>query len=240
EYGQAASGTKTMCFKIYDASGGGSQMWTSGDVSVTVSNGVFTYTLQPDVDWRGKDYWIETTINNKILTPREKLTTQVYALHARTAEDIEKSSGQNIHFAIGNSTYVVISNTGTVQINGSLEVSASLNSFIDRGDPLNPDYDDLDTDGEWHDLDLSSIVPADAKAVLLYVAMRDDTVQVAISLRREGNTNLANVGQLANQVVNAWVTSDYIIPCNSDRVIEYQTDNTTFTDLSITVKGWWK
>ncbi|MBN1824297.1 MAG: tail fiber protein [Endomicrobiales bacterium] len=115
EYGQPASGTKTMCFKIYDAATAGSEKWTSGNVSVTVSNGVFTYTLEPNIDWRGKDYWIETMISNKTLSPREKLTASAYAFHSRTAEDIEKSSGQNIHFAIGGSTLATITTDGRIK-----------------------------------------------------------------------------------------------------------------------------
>lgn len=115
EASQVVTGTRTMCFKIYNVSEGGSDLWSSGNRSVNVKNGIFSEKLSPNVDWRSKDFWIETIIDNKILSPREKLTAQVFALHSRTSEDIEKSSG-NIHFAIAGSTYIVIGSTGNVGI----------------------------------------------------------------------------------------------------------------------------
>lgn len=113
EYGQPVTGVRSMRFGIYDAATNGSQKWVSNDVNVSVSSGVFTYTLTPTtIDWRGKDYWIETVISGKILSPREKITAQAYALHSQTAEDIRKSPGQSVNFTIGNDTRATLTPAG--------------------------------------------------------------------------------------------------------------------------------
>ncbi|MBN1824277.1 MAG: hypothetical protein JW803_08165 [Endomicrobiales bacterium] len=241
EYGQAASGTKTIRFTIYDASSGGNQKWTSGDVSVTVTNGVFTQTLSPNVDWRGGSFWIETIISGKVLSPREKLTTQVFALHSRTAEDVEKASGQNIHFSVGNSTYVVILATGTVQINGSLEVSNYMNSFWDRGDPSSADFTaaSFTTDNTWRTMDLSSIVPTGTKAVLLYITARNDSGLRIMKFRKKGNSNEYNVSEM-QALAGEYRSGDYIVPVSTAREIEYKIPSATNWLINVAVKGWWK
>lgn len=111
EYGKPTNAQRVMKFDIFPCATGGVPSWSSGNLTLLVSTGVFSATLRPTIDWRGKDFWIETTVSNKILAPREKLTAQAYAFHARTAEDVEKSAG-NIHFAVGASTVGVLTADG--------------------------------------------------------------------------------------------------------------------------------
>ena len=113
--------------------------------------------------------------------------------------------------------------------------------YVDRGDPASNDFEkeDLTTDGTWNDLDLSSIVPANAEAVLLYVAIDDDAVSSQIAFRKNGNTNEQALGRVRVQVANVYVDADMVISLDSNRVIEYKATNTTFTGISICVKGWW-
>jgi len=75
EYNQPVTGSRKICFVIYDASAGGNQVWTSNDVTVQVTGGIFTQILNPNFDFRGKDYYLELWISDKKLTPREKLTS---------------------------------------------------------------------------------------------------------------------------------------------------------------------
>jgi len=124
EYGQAITGTRTMCFKIYDAATDGHEKWSSGNTSVTITNGLFSKILSPSLDWRGRDYYIETIISGKILAPREKITAQIYALHSQTAEDITKSEGA-IHFCIGESTPVIVQGDGKIGV-GTTQPQAKL------------------------------------------------------------------------------------------------------------------
>ena len=139
-YGQPVSGNKALTFNIYPTATGGTAAWTSGPVTVKVSSGTFTYNLTPNVDWRGMDFWLELIVGDKILSPRTKLTAQAYALHSRTAEDIEKSSGNSIHFSIGNSTYAVISSGGFVGIGTTSPGQLlSVNGKIQVGNDNNTD-----------------------------------------------------------------------------------------------------
>lgn len=114
-------------------------------------------------------------------------------------------------------------------------------SFIDRGDPDSPDFsaNGFVKDGNWHDLDLSSIVPKGAKAVTLTVLIVVTETTKALRFRKKGNLNVPNISQMWNLVANLPYTADLIVACNSNRVIEYLVDPSTWTDIEITVKGWW-
>ncbi|MCX5782381.1 MAG: hypothetical protein NT145_06725 [Elusimicrobia bacterium] len=112
EYGQPVSGSRSMVFEIYPAASGGIASWTSGAQSVNVSSGIFSYVLTPNVDWRGKDFWIQITVNSKELSPREKITAQVFALHSKTAENLSEDSGADISMSIGSQTKAVLKSDG--------------------------------------------------------------------------------------------------------------------------------
>ena len=84
EYRTEVNATKSMNFKIYNQLTGGTAKWESGNKSVVVSSGIFSVVLNPDVDWRGKDYYLEIEIDSKKLEPREKLTAVPYSLHSNT------------------------------------------------------------------------------------------------------------------------------------------------------------
>lgn len=152
EAGQLITATRTMVFKLYSVSTGGSDIWSSGNQSVSVKNGIFAVKLSPIVDWRTKDIWIETIIDNKILSPREKLTAQVFALHARTSEDIEKSAG-SIHFSVGQSTFVTISDSGYVGI-GTSEPSNKID-IQGGGIKIVKSYTNVPI-GSWTDIDINN------------------------------------------------------------------------------------
>jgi len=115
------------------------------------------------------------------------------------------------------------------------------NHFVDRGDPSVHDYreTDLTQDGTFYDLDLSSIVPAGAVAVLLRLIVQDGIVDAELELRKNGNTNAINVGRITTIVANIPAVLDAVVACDSNRVVEYKTKNTPFDIIAITVKGWW-
>ena len=82
-YSSDANGTKSMNFLIFDNLTSGSLLWQSGTQSISVSSGIFTYVMQPsNVDWQVKDCYLEVVIDGKVMTPREKLTSVPYAIHA--------------------------------------------------------------------------------------------------------------------------------------------------------------
>lgn len=114
-------------------------------------------------------------------------------------------------------------------------------SFVNRGDPANPDYTQatLTADGSWHELDLSSIVPDRAKAVVMVLRVRDDEVRNYLRFRRLGNINEDNVSELWTQVSNIFISKDLTIPLDENRKIEYNLQFTSFDLIWLTVKGWW-
>ena len=112
--------------------------------------------------------------------------------------------------------------------------------FVDRGDPADSDYDQaaLTVDGNYNDLDLSAIVPANAIAVLLRIKMADAVAIRWCYLRKNGNTNVWNMSTCKTQVNGEWATFDCIVPCDANRVIEYNITAGTAA-FELTVGGWW-
>lgn len=114
--------------------------------------------------------------------------------------------------------------------------------YHDRGDPSAYDFTQatLITDATWRDMDLSSIVPSDAKTVLLNVSITDDAVSSWLTFRKNGNTNNINNGIIFTQVANVQIVQDVIVACDTSQIIEYIGANLAFTSIDISVKGWWK
>lgn len=141
EFGQPVDGTRDIYFEIYSQESGGiavDRLPDSGTYTITVTSGVFNKILQPDVDWRdGGDYWIEINVESKVFEPRQKLIPQVYALHAKTSEDVSKSDG-NICFSIANTTYTKVSTngldvTGSITLNEDIKISSAKKLYFDGG-----------------------------------------------------------------------------------------------------------
>lgn len=117
---------------------------------------------------------------------------------------------------------------------------ATLN-FVDRGDPAAVDFatGDLTKDGAWHDLDLSGVIPSDAKLVLLRVIMANTIPMQQVMFREKGNSNTANITNVISNVAVTLLGNDFSVVPDSSGVIEYLTSPSTFTTLDITVAGWW-
>jgi len=141
--------------------------------------------------------------------------------------------------------HVLTKDTDTGNAIWKAAAGGSGDTYVDRGDPSEHDFAEtgskavLNTDGNWHDLDLSSIVPAGATTVNLRLDVQDDQNGSWIQLRKKGNSYDINVAVLSSQVANIKNYGDVVVSCNADRVIEYQSVNVAFTVIRITVKGWW-
>jgi hypothetical protein len=115
-----------------------------------------------------------------------------------------------------------------------------LPAFVDRGDASAFDFtvSDFTTDGNWHDLDFSSIVPAEAKAVKLKLDVVDNLPQQYIIFRKDGNTNIFNVQTAVTQVANVFNSFDLIIALPPSRIVEYLATATTWSGINALVTGW--
>lgn len=113
--------------------------------------------------------------------------------------------------------------------------------FVDRGDPAAADFrlGDVTTDYTWRDMDLSGIVSVGAKCVLMRVSVKDNVADSLFQFRTDGNSNGLNSGIVRTYVANVWSDLDVKIALPASRIIEYRATNTTFSDLYITVSGWW-
>ena len=121
EYRTEVNATKSMNFKIYNQLTGGTAKWESGNKSVVVSSGIFSVVLNPDVDWRGKDYYLEIEIDSKKLEPREKLTAVPYSLHANTTESAKVEENSEFSVTVGNDKKFVVDSAGAKTIIGNTE-----------------------------------------------------------------------------------------------------------------------
>lgn len=114
-------------------------------------------------------------------------------------------------------------------------------SFVDRGDPAAWDFivGNFTRDAAWHDLDLSGIVPAGAKAVAVFGKITTDAVGSVFRLRKNGNANAFNLTELRTTVANVSASYDIITIPDANRVIEYYASVANWFDISLVVKGWW-
>ncbi len=94
------TGTFTMVFKIYDAETGGNNLWSETH-EVQVSHGVFNVILGssnpiPAEIFTGAPLWLEISVAGEVLSPRQKLVSVGYAIHAESAQSADVA-GHAIH-----------------------------------------------------------------------------------------------------------------------------------------------
>jgi len=114
-------------------------------------------------------------------------------------------------------------------------------SFVDRGDCEFQDfsYADFNQDGNWHELDLSGIVPAGATAVCFWFDGFSNTVESHVAFRTKGNVHLGNYSDVIAQVAGVLIRHDCIVPVGPDRIIEYAFHTNDWDFMGLVVKGWW-
>ena len=112
--------------------------------------------------------------------------------------------------------------------------------FVDRGDPSGYDFTAVDftLDAAWHDLDLSGVVPAKAKAVVIRLVAKNAAAQKNVSFKKRGNTNDYNIFRLYTQVADGSIENQFITPIDVNRFIEYQASAGAWTVLSLVISGW--
>lgn len=127
EKGILVNSTKTMEFAIYDALTGGNVKWTSGNVSVDVSQGVFRYVLEPTgFDWQSGPYYLQVTVEGTALTPREEILSSAYAIQSKTVDDGSITTSKIANGAV-DSTKI---KTGTSEIYDIIVSSAISNIYV--------------------------------------------------------------------------------------------------------------
>jgi hypothetical protein len=114
--------------------------------------------------------------------------------------------------------------------------------WIDRGDAGGVDlaFAAMTVDNVFHDWDISAIIPAGTKLVLLRIwRMKAAGDEDRIKFRPKGGEDEYNCIQLTtnlnneNSYTSVWVRPD------ADRIIQYAVD-ITFTNANFIVGGWFK
>lgn len=113
--------------------------------------------------------------------------------------------------------------------------------FVDRGDPASFDFDftSFIYDGAFHDLDLSGIIPSNAKAVLFSLRTTHTGVGQWGWFRKKGNANPWNVSATYSQVASVQLANDLVCPVGPDGKLEYLFFPGVIVPVYFTVKGWW-
>jgi len=113
-------------------------------------------------------------------------------------------------------------------------------NYTDRGDLANYDFTEatLTIDGAWHDMDLSSIVGAGVRLVLLRVIINNTSIGEPANFRTKGYSGAANRATLRIQEAGYVYDTDMWILTDASGIIEYLFSNTTWTSIDITVRGW--
>lgn len=114
-------------------------------------------------------------------------------------------------------------------------------TYVDRGDPENYDFtkEDLTLDLIWHDLNLSNIVPVGTSLVHLRVKLATPSL-AGLQFRKKGNTNLINAAVMKVQVANVYYYEDFLVACDSNRIIQYLASDVSWTTLDIIIRGWFE
>jgi len=97
---------------------------------------------------------------------------------------------------------------------------------------------DLTTDYQYHDLDLSGIIPAGTTAVLLWGAFKGNTNNVEVCLARAGYSGNYLKGLFIQQVAYIGHGFSAIIPVSPDLKIKYRISNVTYDYINLQVAGW--
>ncbi len=80
------NGSHQVVFSFYNAASEGNLLWTSPQIGVTTTAGVFTTQIQsiPSSVFAGSDVWLEIQVDGQTLAPRAKFASVPYAIRAGT------------------------------------------------------------------------------------------------------------------------------------------------------------
>jgi hypothetical protein len=93
--GNALDDTATMVFKIFTASVGGSELWSSGNQLLDVEDGVFHCILASvpmSVFEAGDARWLELAVRGQVLSPRTEITSVAWSYVSTLADSADGSA----------------------------------------------------------------------------------------------------------------------------------------------------
>jgi len=114
--------------------------------------------------------------------------------------------------------------------------------FVDRGSLDTVDYQtgDLTKDGNWHDLDVSSIVGTARRLVQVHCVCYATDAPKYVAFRTKGYTGLANRFIDYTQYDGRSIGLETFIYTDENGIIQYRFESATWTVINITIRGWFK
>ncbi len=154
---QPTNGVYNMSFKLFDAAAGGNQIGANINIpGVSVVNGIFTVSLDyTAAGFDGTARFLEITVTNVVLSPRQEITSAPYAIAARNAVraiDSNKLGGidadqyvtgqvvRSVNNLTNNVTLAAGSNITITPVGNTLTIASTggIGSFIDNSTVQQP------------------------------------------------------------------------------------------------------
>ncbi|MBN2058290.1 MAG: hypothetical protein JW782_05805 [Candidatus Saganbacteria bacterium] len=115
--GDLVTGNKSMTFTLYDASTGGSSLWTMTSSEVAVNNGLYNVKLGPlnSSHLGAGSRWLQVAVGSDTLSPRLEVLAVAYAVTAGSAESASTVSGYSVG-STGNNIIPVTDSSGKLNV----------------------------------------------------------------------------------------------------------------------------
>ncbi|MCP4579973.1 MAG: hypothetical protein GY839_00030 [candidate division Zixibacteria bacterium] len=141
-----------ITFRIFNAEGGGTELWSDLETVSTDTNGIFTTELTGlDIPF-DEDYWLEMEIDAETLIPRQKINMSAYAATADTSDyahlaGYAQSSG-SVDGASGGTINGSVHTTGTLSAGNSITIDGVNDRITATGGTIDFDNENLITTGK--------------------------------------------------------------------------------------------
>ena len=121
-------------------------------------------------------------------------------------------------------------------------IASSGSTYVPRLGTSNWDFEtgDFTLDGNWNDLDLSDLVPGNAKLVHVLVYLRGTTSSACLGVKSFVDTGTQGTHIIQAQYTEVTLWANLTIPIGSNGQIKYAELAGSIIGLKITVIGWWK
>ncbi|MCX5793775.1 MAG: hypothetical protein NTY45_16380, partial [Elusimicrobia bacterium] len=136
------SGPHDFIFGIYDASSGGAQLWTETQTGITVANGVLAVQLGAVTPITAPIFYapaayLQITVDNIALSPRQRLVTAPYAFNAYSLQgrdyDAFVSTDSAAQTIAGSKTFTGTLAAPQLRLSGGVDVSSESLSSLGAG-----------------------------------------------------------------------------------------------------------
>ena len=178
-------------------------------------------------------YFVPGSINNPASEPYRRqwiaaVAKWKYGLTTTQKEEYSKVANKGMHMS-GFNLFMRQAMKGLIEM------------YIDRGDPAAFDFaaGNFTKDGTWRELDISAIIPVSAKAILLEFDIETVNREKHIRIRKYGNANVINHQDIETFNGGIHQSGSVIVAVDHNRIIEYNIDAATWTELDMVIRGWW-